>query len=182
MDKTANVFDKTIAILATDGFEEIELTAPKEELENQGFLVHIVSDKPEIRSWQKGDWGKEFQVDVLLENLNPRDYQALVIPGGVINPDKLRRNAHAVEIIRDFDRQHKVIAAICHGPQLLIEADLVKGRNMTSHLALKTDMKNAGAMFEDIGVIKDNNYITAQGPDDVTAFTGKIIESLMVLY
>jgi protease I len=182
MDKTANVFDKTIAILATDGFEEIELTAPKEELENQGFRVHIASDKPKIKSWHKGNWGNEFQSDVLLENLNPREYHALVIPGGVINPDKLRRNALAVEIIRDFDRQHKLIAAICHGPQLLIEADLVKGKNMTSHRALKTDMKNAGAMYEDIGVIKDNNYITAQGPDDVKAFSGKIIESLMVLY
>jgi protease I len=182
MDKTTNVLNKSIAILATDGFEEIELTTPKEELENQGFRVHLVSDKLTIISWQKGDWGKEFHVDVLLENLNPRDYHALVIPGGVINPDKLRRNALAVELIRDFDRQHKLIAAICHGPQLLIEADLVKGKNMTSHRALRTDMKNAGAMYEDIGVIKDNNYITAQGPDDVMAFSGKIIESLMVLY
>jgi protease I len=181
MDKKADL-EKTIAIMATDGFEEIELTAPKKEFEKNGFRVHLVSDKPKIKSWQNGDWGSEFHVDVLLENLNPRDYHALVLPGGVINPDKLRRNALAVEIIKDFNRQQKLIAAICHGPQLLIEADLVKGKNMTSHRALKTDMRNAGAMYEDTGVLQDGNYITAQGRGDVSAFTGKIAEALMVLH
>ena len=182
MNKTSNIYEKTIAIMATDGFEEIELTGPRNELEKQGLKVHIVSDKPKIKSWQKGNWGSEFHVDVLVENLNPHEYHALMIPGGVIHPDKLRRNALAVELIRDFDRQHKLIAAICHGPQLLIEADLVKGKSMTSHRALKTDMKNAGAIYEDTGVVKDNNFITARGPEDVAAFSGKIMESLMVLH
>jgi protease I len=182
MDRITNIYDKIIAIMATDGFEEAELTAPKKDLEKQGFTVHLVSDKTKIKSWNKGNWGSEFNADVTLENIDPDKYHALILPGGVINPDKLRRNPLAIEIIRDFDRQFKLIAAICHGPQLLIEADLVKGKSMTSHRALKTDMKNAGAMFEDSGVVKDGNYITAQGPDDIEAFTGAVIESLMVLH
>jgi protease I len=170
-DKTRN---KLVAILTTDGFEEIELTAPKQELENFGVTVHIASNKENVKSWKEGNWGNDFPVNVSLDNLKADDYDALIIPGGVINADRLRRDKRAIEIIREFDKKQKLIAAICHGPQLLIEADLVKGKNMTSHSAVKTDMKNAGAIYGDHGVATDGNYITAQGVDDIPSFIKEI--------
>lgn len=170
--------DKKIAILATDGFEEIELSAPQEELSDYGATVHIVSDKPKIRSWKNKQWGNEFESDRLLDAAKVSDYEMLIIPGGVINADKLRRNKKAIDFIKQFDDQGKLIAAICHGPQLLIECNLVKGKNLTSHQAIKTDMKNAGAHYENFSVLKDGNIITAQKADDVSSFLKKVIDSL----
>lgn len=178
MSITDNINNKSVVILTTDGFEEIELTAPKNELENYGVTVHIASNQEKIKSWKDGNWGSDFSVNVYLNNLKADDYDALIIPGGVINADRLRRDKRAIEIIQEFDRKQKLIAAICHGPQLLIEADLVKGKNMTSHHAIKTDMKNAGAIYEDYGVSTDGNYVTAQGVDDIPSFLKKIIGRL----
>ncbi len=171
---------KKIAILVTDGFEEIELTAPKQELEEYGATVHIISDNTRVRSWKKREWGSEFNTDRSIETAQWDEYDALILPGGVINTDRLRRNSDVVRIIKDFDNAAKLIAAICHGPQLLIEAGLVKGRNMTSHRAIATDMKNAGADYEDYGLLVDENFITARGAEDVSAFLKKIIGILKV--
>lgn len=179
MEQELKLNGKRIAIIATDGFEEAELTGPKDKLKNMGATVHVLSGKKQlITSWNKKNWGKEIAVDDQIKNVSAADYHALIIPGGVINADKLRRIEDAVKFIRDFDKQEKLIAAICHGPQLLIEAGIVNGKKMTSHRALKTDMKNAGANFIDEGVVEYDNYITAQGLGDITEFVGKIADYL----
>jgi len=180
MSNTSFLKGKSIAILATDGVEEIELTAPKEELEEYGARVHLISESPQIRAWKKREWSGDFDVDRLIENANVNDYDALILPGGVINADRLRRNPRAIDFIKRFDKTGKLIAAICHGPQLLIEAGLVKGKNMTSHPAIATDMKNAGARHEDYGVLTDGNYITARGAEEISSFLKKIIGILKV--
>jgi len=180
MQQVKNLKNNTIAILTTDGFEEIELTAPKEELAGYGATIHIISDKPKIKSWKNKQWGNEFESDRMLEAANVRDYDMLILPGGVINSDKLRRNKKAIEFIKKFNNENKFIAVICHGLQLLIEAELVKGKTLAAHHAIKTDMKNAGANYEDFGVLKDGNIISARGADDVSAFLKKIIGVLKV--
>lgn len=180
MENSVKLERKSVANMATDGFEEIELTGPKDELERYGVDVQLVSDKHLIRSWKDHQWGSEFNVDRMLEGFQHTDYDALILPGGVINADRLRRNKNAINIIHKFDDEGKIIAAICHGPQLLIEADLVKNKTLTSHTALKKDMINAGAIYEDYGVVSDENYITAQGPADISAFLKKIIDMLKV--
>ena len=180
MNEIESLKNKAVAIIATDGFEEIELTAPKSELEYYGVKVHIVSETEKIKSWKDGHWSGDFFVDMFLDNIRVEEYGALIIPGGVINADRLRRNSKAIRIIKEFDKRKKIIAAICHGPQLLIEAGLVKGKNMTSHHAIRTDMINAGAKFMDYGVCSDGNYITAQGVDDISSFLKKIIGMLEV--
>jgi len=167
--------DKAIAILASDGFEEIELTAPLEALSGYGATVHIVSDKPKIRSWRNKRWSSEFESDKLLEAADVKDYDMVIIPGGVINADKLRRNEKAIDFIQKFDKENKPIGAICHGPQLLIEAGLLKGKTLASHHAIKTDIKNAGAIYKDINVLKSENIISARGPEDIPAFLKKLI-------
>ena len=164
--------------MATDGFEEVELTGPMDRLKKEGFTVHLVAERKRLKSWNKGVWGEEFQADLQINELDPAEYDALIIPGGVINADRLRRNKDAVEKIRKFDRDRKLIAAICHGPQLLIEADLVKGKNMTSHPAVSTDMKNAGAEYKEEGVVSTSHYVTAQGPKDIEAFNESILKKL----
>jgi protease I len=178
MQQVKNLKDKTVAILATDGFEEIELTAPQEELAGYEATIHIISDKPKIRSWKNKQWGNEFSTDRLLDAANISDYDMLILPGGVINSDKLRRNEKAVDIIKKFYDEDKFIAAICHGPQILIETGLVKGKTITAHHAIKTDLKNAGANYEDLGALRDGNIITARGAQDVSEFLKKIIEVL----
>ncbi len=170
--------NKKVAIMATNGFEEIELTAPKEELEGYGATVHIISGENKIKSWDKTNWGKEFDADKKINRTDAGDYDALILPGGVINGDKLRRDKDAIQLIKDFANKNKLIAAICHGPQLLIEADLVRGKSLTSHIAIATDMKNAGANFQESGVAEDGNFITAQGPKDINGFMKKIYEAL----
>lgn len=170
---------KKIAILATNGFEEVELTSPKEAFEKEGFQVDIIGEKAgSIKSWDKDKWGKTYQVDKGIDKASIQDYDALVLPGGVINPDKLRTNKIAVDFIRDFSNSNKLVAAICHGPWTLINADVVKGKRMTSYPSLSQDLKNAGAHWVDEEVVKDGNLITSRNPDDLLAFNAKVIEAL----
>lgn len=170
---------KKVAILATNGFEESELTSPKEALENAGATVHVVSpESGSIKSWDEDNWGSDFTVDVELSNANENDYNALVLPGGVINPDKLRTNTDAISFIRDFFKAGKPVAAICHGPWTLVEADVVKGRKVTSFPSIKTDLKNAGANWVDQKVVCDQGLVTSRNPDDLPAFNKKIIEEI----
>jgi len=167
---------KRIAILATHGFEESELKSPKEHLEQQGWQVDIVSPEWEqIRAWAKKDWGDEYTVNVNIDRARAKDYDALVLPGGVINPDKLRMNRDALRFIRDFFEQQKPVAAICHGPQLLIEAEVVKGRQLTSVENISTDLKNAGAHWENNEVVVDANLITSRTPNDLPAFNKALV-------
>lgn len=174
-----NLKNKRVAILATDGFEESELAEPKTALENEGIEVHIISDKTgKIKAWSDGNWSNGVDVDHTIDQVDQNDYNALVIPGGVINPDKLRRNGRAVEFVRQFFKNHKPVAAICHGPQLLIEADVVKGRKLTSFSSIKTDLKNAGANWVDEEVVVDEGMVTSRSPKDLEAFNKKMIEEI----
>ncbi len=171
--------EKKIAILTEEGFEEIELTSPKEAMEKEGFKTEIISTKSEkIKSWNDGNWSNEYKVDQVVENVNASDYDALFIPGGVINPDKLRRSEEALSFIRDFFKQKKPVASICHGPQVLISADVVKDRKMTSFHSVKDDIINAGAKWEDSEVVVDNGLVTSRNPDDLEAFNAKLIEEI----
>lgn len=170
---------KRIAILATDGFEESELKSPKEAMENEGFQVDIVSLKSgSIKAWDQGNWSNEYKVDKTLDSVSANDYNALVLPGGVINPDKLRIDKGALTFIKDFFKQSKPVASICHGPWSLINADVVKGRTMTSYPSIKKDLINAGANWEDKEVVVDEGLVTSRNPDDLPAFNSKLIEEI----
>jgi protease I len=169
---------KKIAILATNGFEESELTSPKKYLEEQGWTAHIVSpESGTIKSWDEKDWGSKFDVDKTLDEASASDYDALVLPGGVINPDTLRTNEKAL-FIRDFFNDKKPVAAICHGPQLLISADVVKGRKVTSYPSVSIDLKNAGAIWSDEEVVTDQGLVTSRSPKDLPAFNKKMVEEI----
>lgn len=168
---------KRVAILATNGFEESELISPKEALEREGAKVDVVAlGHGAIKGWKDGNWSKEIAVDMTVEKAMADDYDALVLPGGVINPDKLRRSAEAVEFVRGFFRGKKPVAAICHGPQLLIEADAVRDRRLTSFPSIKTDLMNAGAMWRDAEVVVDQGLVTSRSPKDLPAFNAKMVE------
>ena len=171
--------NKRIAILATDGFEESELKSPKEAMEKEGFTVEIVSEKNgKIKSWKDGNWGNEYDVDKTLDAVNASQYNALVLTGGFINPDKLRRNETALKFVKEFFKQKKPVAAICHGPQTLISADVVKNRKMTSFESIKDDLVNAGANWVDEAVVVDEGFVTSRKPDDLPAFNSKLIEEI----
>ncbi len=171
--------NKRIAILATNGFEESELKSPKEAMEKEGFTVEIVSENEgKIKSWADGNWSNEYNVDLTLENASASDYNALVLPGGVINPDKLRRNKQALAFVNHFFEQKKPVAAICHGPQILISAGVVKGRKMTSFNSIKDDLINAGANWVDEEVVVDEGFVTSRNPNDLPAFNSKLIEEI----
>jgi protease I len=171
------LLNKKIAILATDGFEQSELLEPKKALENAGAKVDIVSLKAgSIKSWSKRNWGPSVEVDVVVSEANPDNYQGLVLPGGTLNPDRLRMDPDAVAFVSEFTRTGKPIAAICHGPWTLIETDILDGRTVTSWPSLKTDLINAGAKWIDKAVVVDNGLITSRNPDDLPAFNEKIIE------
>lgn len=166
-----------IAILVTDGFEQVEMTEPKKALEAAGAKVDIVSpNSDKVKGWQHTKWGDEFPVDVNLEEARADDYAALQLPGGVINPDKLRINDKAINFISQFVKAQKPIAAICHGPWTLINADGVRGRQMTSWPSLKLDLINAGANWVDQEVVRDGKLVTSRKPDDIPAFNKKMIE------
>lgn len=168
---------KKVAILITDGFEQVEMTEPRKALEDAGARIAVVSPaKGRVRGWKMTDWGDSFEVDVPLNEADAEDYDALVLPGGVANPDKLRMNDKAVLFVRAFLHAGKPIAAICHGPWTLIEADGVQGRTMTSWPSLKTDLKNAGANWVDRSVVTDNGLVTSRKPDDIPDFNRKMIE------
>jgi protease I len=170
---------KKIAILATDGFEQVELTEPKKNLEDAGATVEVISLKEgQIKGWDMTDWGTTVRVDRVVSGARPADYDALVLPGGVINPDKLRMDEAAVSFVREFANSRKPVAAICHGPWTLIEAGVVKGRTMTSWPSLHTDLKNAGAHWVDQEVVADGNVITSRKPDDIPAFSRAISQAL----
>lgn len=173
------IADAKIAILATHGYERSELRGPLEELRSKGAEVHVVSPEDgEIRSWDETDWGDSVEVDRTLSVAAPAAYDALVLPGGQINPDLLRVQPEAVDFVRAFVEAGKVVAAICHGPWLLIEADAVKGRDVTSFPSIRTDMINAGGHWSDVEVISDNGIVTSRKPDDIPAFVAKIVEEI----
>jgi protease I len=174
-----NLKGKRVAILATNGFEESELFEPKRALEKEGAKVYVVSPETQkIRSWKDGNWGKEIDVDVLVYDVGETDFEALVLPGGVINPDMLRRDQAAVQFVKVFMDSNKPVAAICHGPQMLIEADAVKGKTLTSFHSIKRDLQNAGANWIDQEVVVDGNLISSRNPGDLAAFNKKIVEKL----
>jgi protease I len=170
---------KSVAILATHGFEQSELEVPRDRLKAAGATVHVVSPETgEIKGWKEKDWGRPVKVDRSLDDVSVDDYHAIVLPGGQINPDLLRVNAKAIEFIRAFFDQKKVVAAVCHAPWLLIETGIAKGRKMTSYHSIKTDVINAGGKWEDSEVVTDMGIITSRKPDDLEAFSAKIIEEI----
>lgn len=170
---------KKIAILTENGFEEIELTSPKKALEAAGAEVHIVSpQKSKVKAWDHDHWSKEYQVDVPLKNARAEEYDALVVPGGVMNPDTMRKDKDCVEFAKYFLESGKPLASICHGPQLLIETGLLEGREMTSYPSIKTDLINAGANWVDEEVVVDNGLVTSRSPKDLDAFNKKMVEEI----
>lgn len=170
---------KTVAILATHGFEESELKSPKEHLEQHGLKVDIIApEKGAIRAWAEKDWGKEYEVNKVVSEATAEDYDALVLPGGVINPDKLRVDESAIRFIRTFFEKGKAIAAICHGPQLLIETGMISGRVLTSVKNISTDLKNAGAKWLDREVVVDGNLISSRTPEDLPAFNKELLAAV----
>jgi len=168
---------KKIAILVAKGFEQVELTEPKKALEEAGAKTFVISpEQGRVRAWNHTDWGEEISVDVPLDSATPDDYDALVLPGGVMNPDRLRMNERAVQFAKAFFDAGKPVAAICHGPWLLIEAGIAKGRRLTSYPSLRTDLKNAGAEWVDQEVVVDRGLITSRKPADLPTFNRALIE------
>lgn len=169
--------DRKVAVLLTDGFEEIELTQPREALETEGAHVTLIAPEGgKIKAWDRTDWGNEYTAHKSLDEANADDYNALLLPGGVMNPDKLRANEKAVGFVKEFFKAGKPIAAICHGPWTLIETGALNGRKMTSYPSLKTDLKNAGVNWVDEEVVVDQGLVTSRKPDDIPAFNRKMIE------
>ncbi|HKY92960.1 MAG TPA: type 1 glutamine amidotransferase domain-containing protein [Nevskiaceae bacterium] len=168
---------KTVAILATDGYERSELRDPKEALEAEGAIAEVISPKSgAIKAWKHGDWADEIHVDHTLAEADPARYDALVLPGGTINADHLRANASAVEFVKAFFERHKPVGAICHAPWLLVEADVCKSRRLTSWPSLKTDVRNAGGDWVDEEVVRDDQLVTSRKPDDLPAFNASLVE------
>jgi len=169
--------NKRVAALVDNGFEQVELVEPKKALEAAGAKVDIVSPQVgKVKGWQHGKWGDEFDIDRRLEQARADEYDALLLPGGVMNPDRLRMNPSAVQFVKTFVDGGKPIAAICHGPWTLIEAEGVRGRRMTSWPSLRTDLRNAGAQWIDQECVTDNGLVTSRKPDDIPAFNKKMIE------
>lgn len=170
---------KRIAILATRGVEQVELTEPQRLLKEEGARVDVVSPEPgKFKAWKFKEWGDDIAVDRPVDQAKPDDYDALVLPGGQINPDILRMNPAAVKFVRDFYETGKTIAAICHGPWMLVEAGVAKGKTVTSWPSVKTDLKNAGANWVDKEVVVDNGVVTSRKPDDIKPFVAKIVEEV----
>jgi protease I len=177
---TRDIKNKKVAILTENGFEEVELTSPMNALEQAGATVHVISpQKDKVKAWNHDHWSIEVPVDKNLSDDNPEDYDMLVLPGGVLNPDKLRLNKEAVMFVQHFLEQAKPLAAICHGPQTLIETGMLNGRTMTSYGAIKSDLINAGVNWVDKEVVVDNGLVTSRSPKDLEAFNKKMIEELM---
>ena len=180
-EKSGKLNGIRVAIVATQGFEQVELTKPKAALEEAGAKVDVISPKAGIKSgkikgWNMTDWGDSVKVDVELSEAKEGNYDALLLPGGVMNPDKLRMDPEAVAFIKSFFTANKPVAAICHGPWTLIEADVVRGKTMTSWPSLQTDLRNAGAKWVDQEVVEDNGLVTSRKPDDIPAFNKRTIE------
>jgi protease I len=169
-----------ILIIAANGFEQSELEVPRDRLREAGAKVEIATpDGEDIRGWKDNDWGRSvISADLKITDAKMEDYQALVIPGGVLNPDKLRTDKDAVDLVRRFVAGSKIVAAVCHGPWMLVEADALRGRNATSYKSIRTDVKNAGANWVDKEVVTDKGIITSRNPGDLEAFSAKIIEEV----
>jgi protease I len=170
---------KKVAILVADGFEQVELTEPRQALSEAGAKSDLISPgEGRVRGWTDGDWGDDFEVEVPLSSAKAEDYDALLLPGGRINPDHLRTERQAVEFVRHFFEQGKPVAAICHAPWMLVEADVVRGRHVTSYPSIRTDLENAGALWEDSEVVVDAGLVTSRKPDDLPAFNRKMVEEI----
>lgn len=170
---------KRVAVLATNGFEQSELEKPVEALKGAGIQVDIISlEKGKIKGWKEKNWGDEIDVDKAVNEAKPSDYDALVLPGGVMNPDRLRQSEEVVKFVTAFFEDGKPIAAICHGPWTLIETGALKGRTLTSYPSLKTDLTNAGATWVDKEVVVDNGLVTSRTPKDLPAFCKKMLEEI----
>ena len=170
---------KKVAILAANGFEQAELEVPRDRLKKAGATVDVVSmESGEIKGWDKKDWGRPVKVDKTIDQASATDYDAIVLPGGQINPDLLRVEPKALKFIKDIFEAKKVVAAVCHAPWLLIETGIAKGRKMTSFKSIKTDVVNAGGKWEDSEVVVDQGIITSRNPGDLKAFSAKIIEEV----
>ncbi|MGY9037389.1 type 1 glutamine amidotransferase domain-containing protein [Sulfitobacter sp. M13] len=173
------ITDAKILILSTNGFEQSELERPLNDLKAKGATVHVATpDGNDIKGWDKDDWGNTIAADKALSDVTIGDYDAIVLPGGQINPDLLRANKDAVALIKGFADAGKTVAAICHAPWLLIEAGILKGRAATSYASIATDLKNAGADYEDSEVVVDQGIITSRSPEDLEAFIAKIVEEV----
>ncbi|WP_353474694.1 type 1 glutamine amidotransferase [Salipiger sp. H15] len=168
-----------ILIIATNGFEQSELEVPRDQMRARGAEVHVATlDGNPIKGWQGKDWGREAAADAKIADINSHDYDALVIPGGQINPDLLRVEPAVIDLVKDFHNEGKVIAAVCHGPWVLVEAGIVKGREVTSYHSIKTDVVNAGGNWVDEPVACDKGIVTSRKPDDLNAFVAKIVEEV----
>ncbi|HYP57185.1 MAG TPA: type 1 glutamine amidotransferase domain-containing protein [Beijerinckia sp.] len=173
------ISEARILIMATDGFEQAELLVPLKKLREAGALVRVAAPKaPEITGWDKNDWGEKVPVDVEIISVDPKDYDCVVLPGGQMNPDALRTNDDAIDLILDFLDSGKLVAAICHAPWLLVEAAAVEGRKLTSWSSIKTDIENAGGEWIDRNVVVDDNLITGRSQKDLDAFVSTIIEQI----
>lgn len=176
----ADIGNAKILIIATHGFEQSELEVPRDQLRAKGATVHVATlDGEAATGWQGSDWGRPAGADLRVADADATQYDALVIPGGQINPDLLRVNERAVAIVREFNAAGKPIAAICHAPWMLIEAGLVEGKTLTSYHSIRTDMKNAGANVVDQEVAEDGNLITSRNPDDIPAFSDRLISRVL---
>ena len=173
----AELKGRRVAALVTKGFEQVELTEPRKALETAGATVHVISPEPDrVRGWNRTDWGDEVPVDRTLDQVRADEYDALLLPGGVMNPDKLRMNSRAVQLVKRFFDDGKPIAVICHGPWTLVEADVVRGLTMTSYPSVRKDLENAGARWVDQEVVTDRGIVSSRKPDDIPAFNRKMIE------
>ncbi|HEV8214253.1 MAG TPA: type 1 glutamine amidotransferase domain-containing protein [Gemmatimonadaceae bacterium] len=174
---TGKLNGKRVAILATDGVEQSELTQPRKALDDAGAQTTLISPKTgTIKAWQHDHWGEELRVDLPLEQADANNFDALLLPGGVMNPDRLRTNRNAVEFVQRFVTSGKPVAAICHGPWMLVEANGVRGRTVTSWPSLQTDIRNAGGEWVDREVVTDEGIVTSRKPDDIPAFNKKMVE------
>ncbi len=168
--------NKKVAILTDNGFEEVELTSPKKALEEAGAIVEIVSRQSIVKAWNHDHWSIELKADKNISDVAPEDYDALMIPGGVMNPDTMRNDNGYIKFAQHFMETGKPLAAICHGPQLLIETGMLNEREMTSYPSIQTDLKNAGAIWVDKEVVVDNGLVTSRSPKDLDAFNEKMLE------
>jgi deglycase len=166
-----------VAIVAADGFEQVELGEPRRALDEAGATTTLLSPSERwVKAWNRKNWGTEFPVDRSIEGADAGDYEALLIPGGVMSPDRLRQRKDAVDFVRHFFETNKPVAAICHGPQLLIDADVVRGRKLSSYPSIRRDLENAGAEWFDAEVVVDGNLVTSRRPDDIPTFVQKMVE------